>query len=265
MQIQPAFNAGPSTGAQGVSFPTQSGGTSPGAGEQVRADWNVRMNVSHDSGFVGGAGRLLIHNQVVEERREITFFLPAAMSDRPGRLSLESAVVCSAKPGIPATAGQQLAIRTESARSIVTIPMLGLNDWIYIDITWTGSFPSGGTVFQGGQIPLGDFHPQLAIDIQQDDGRIAVGPVPARYEVELGSDLGAVVRLDGDTPGGVVSRASDDGKMTMHDFKSYGSSRIDALLMPPGAAFAATPEPIIEHAPQGPVPSLEGDQPRFTR
>lgn len=234
MQIQPSFNAGPSTGAQAISFPTQSGGTSPGGLEGVRADWNVRMNISHETGFVGGAGRLLIHNLVADERRELVLLLPAALQDRPGRLELASVEVCSAKPGIAAAPGQSLPFRMEGAKAIVTIPVLQLNDWVYVDITWTGGFAPGGLSFPAAQVPVGDFHPQIAIEMTTEDGMAALGPVPARYDVELGSDLGAVVRLERDELAGIESKPNADGSMTMHEFKSYGSARIDALLAPPG-------------------------------
>jgi len=235
MNIQPAFNAGPATGATAISFPTQSGGTSPGAGDGVRADWNVRMNISHETGFVGGAGRLLIHNLIVEEKRELILLLPAALQDRPGRLELATAEVCSAKPGIAAAPGQSLPFRLEGAKAVVTIPLLQLNDWVYIDLTWTGGFAQGGMSFPGAQVPVGEFHPQIAVPIITDTGQQALGPVPARYDVELGADNGALVRLENMELGGVESRPNADGSMTMHDFKCYGSARIDAMLLPPGS------------------------------
>ncbi len=234
MNIQPAFNAGPSQGATAISFPTQSGGTSPGGLDGVRADWNVRMNVSHETGFVGGAGRLLIHNLVADERRELVLLLPAALTDRPGRLELATAEVCSAKPGIAAAPGQSLPFRVEGAKVVVTIPVLQLNDWVYIDLTWTGGFAQGGLAYPGAQVPVGDFHPQIAVPVTTETGQAALGPVPARYDVELGSDLGAVVRLERDELAGVDSHPNAEGTMTMHDFKCYGSARIDALLAPPG-------------------------------
>ena len=266
MQIQPAFSTGPATGAQGVNFPTNSGGTSPGAADGVRADWNVRMNVSHETGFVGGAGRMLIHNQIAEERTEIVLYLPAARSDQPGRLELASAVVCSAKPGTTATAGQNLAFRVEGAEVTVTVPLLKLNDWIYIDLTWTGGFPPGGMAFQGGQVPLGNFHPQVAVRVPQEDGRKGLFPIPSRYDVELGSDPGAVVRLESEGFGKVVSRSGDDGKMTMHEFKSYGKPQIQAVLAPPGAIVQ--PGAAVMEQPTNAVsttPSLDADQPSFNR
>ncbi|MCW2956370.1 MAG: hypothetical protein JWO69_1239 [Thermoleophilia bacterium] len=236
MLIQPSFNAGPSTGATAISFPTQSGGTSPGGLEGLRADWNVRMNISHETGFVGGAGRLLIHNLVVDEKRELILLLPAALQDRPGRLEFATAEVCSAKPGIAATPGQPLAFRTEGAKVVLSLPVLQLNDWLYIDVTWTGGFAQGGLSHPGAQIPVGDFHPQIAAEVTTDTGLPGLAPVAARYDVELGSDLGAVVRFDATAmPIEVASRANPDGTMTMHEFKSYGSSRIDALLAPPGS------------------------------
>jgi hypothetical protein len=238
MQINPTPQLGLTNAntAQGVSFPTNSGGTSPGAAEGVRADWNVRMNVSHESGFVGGAGRMLVHNQVAEERTELVLFLPASHAPGPARLELASAVVCSAKPGIAAAPGQTLSYRTEGSRAIITIPILNMNDWLYIDLTWTGAFPSGGVNYVGGQVPLGAFHPQLAIESVGPDGTRGLSLVGARYEVEVGSDLGARVMLDGsDSDTQVHSRTSDDGKMTMHEFKSYGKAAIQARLAPPGA------------------------------
>lgn len=234
MNIQPAFNAGPSTGATAISFPTQSGGTSPGGLEGVRADWNVRMNISHETGFVGGAGRLLIHNLIADEKRELTLLLPAALQDRPGRLELATAEVCSAKPGIAAAPGQTLPFRIEGARAVVSIPVLQLNDWVYVDLTWTGGFAQGGMSYPGAQVPVGDFHPQIAAQVTTDTGQPALAPVPARYDVELGSDLGAVVRMENAEHGGVATRPSPDGAMSMHEFKCYGAARIDALLAPPG-------------------------------
>ena len=235
INVQPAFNAGPSNAAQSIDFPTQSGGTSPGAGEAVRSDWNVRMNCSHKAGFVGGAGRLLVHNMHADEIRELAFLLPAAMADKPGRLELASASVCSAKPGISAAQGQSLAVRTEGPVAFVTVPTLGLNDWVYIDITWTGAFAEGGESFAGGQVPLGDFHPQLGHETTTDTGQRALHPHSARYDVELGGDVGSSVRLEASEHAGVESSASDDGTMTMHRFKSYGAPRIDGWLRPPGA------------------------------
>lgn len=235
MHIQPAFNSGPSAAAQGVNFPTSSGGDSPGAAEGMRADWNVRINISHDTGFVGGAGRLLVHNQVADERRELVLLLPAARSDRPGQLELATATVCSAKPGISAAQGQSLAVRPEGPAVYVSIPVLQLNDWVYIDLTWTGGFPKHGEAWPGGLVPIGDFHPQVAVETVTDTGQRALAPVAARYDVEVGSDLGAKVRLEHDVHGGVTSRASDDGAMTMHDFRAYGAARIEATLAPPGS------------------------------
>ncbi|MCW2927553.1 MAG: hypothetical protein JWM86_1521, partial [Thermoleophilia bacterium] len=228
MNIQPAFNAGPATGATAISFPTQSGGTSPGGLDGVRADWNIRMNLSHETGFVGGAGRLLIHNLVADERRELTLLLPAALQDRPGRLELASAEVCSAKPGISAAPGQSLPFRTEGAKVIVTIPILQLNDWVYVDVTWTGAIAPGGLSYPGAQVPVGDFHPQIAAQVTTDNGQQALAPVAARYDVELGTDHGAIVRLDSGEHSSTESRPSPDGTMTMHEFKCYGSARIDA-------------------------------------
>jgi hypothetical protein len=235
MNIQPAFNAGPATGAQAISFPMQSGGTSPGGLDGVRADWNVRMNISHETGFVGGAGRLLIHNLIADEKRELILLLPAALQDRPGRLELATAEVCSAKPGIAAAPGQSVPFRVEGAKAIVTIPVLQLNDWVYIDVTWTGGFAQGGLSYPGAQVPVGDFHPQIAVPVVTDTGQQALGPVPARYDVELGSDLGSVVRLENAELGGVETKPNPDRTMSMHEFKCYGSARIDALLTPPGA------------------------------
>lgn len=234
MNIQPAFNAAATRAAVSVSFPNSSGGTSPGGLEGVRADWNVRMNVSHASGFIGGAGRLLVHNLVADEKRELVLVLPAAMQDRPGRLELASAVICSAKPGIAAAPGQTLPFRVEGARVVVTIPVLGLNDWVYIDVTWTGAMAPGGASYVGGQVPLGDFHPQIAVPVVTDTGQPGFALASARYDVELGSDLGATVRLEHDDLAGIAFRTSDDGTMTMHEFKVYGSPRIDAVLLPPG-------------------------------
>ncbi len=246
MQINPTPQLGLTNAntTQGVSFPTTSGGTSPGAADGVRADWNVRMNVSHESGFVGGAGRMLVHNQVAEERTELVMFLPAVHRGGAGRLELASAVICSAKPGIPAAAGQTLSYRTDGARVIITIPVLKMNDWLYIDLTWTGAFPAGGMSFIGGQVPLGEFHPQLAIETLANDGTRGLALVAARYDVEVGSDPGARVMLEGDADGRVEMRASEDGKMTMHDFKSYGKAAIQAKLAPPGAIVGG-PSPVL--------------------
>ncbi|MCW2960633.1 MAG: hypothetical protein JWM90_1020 [Thermoleophilia bacterium] len=235
MLIQPSFNAGPSTGATAISFPTQSGGTSPGGLEGIRADWNVRMNISHETGFVGGAGRLLIHNLVVDEKRELVLLLPASLQDRPGRLELATVEVCSAKPGIAATPGQQLNFRMEGAKAVVTLPVLQLNDWVYLDLTWTGGFAQGGLSYPGAQVPVGDFHPQIAVDVTTDTGLPGLALVSARYDVELGSDLGCAVRIEHGEHVQVASRPNPDGTMTMHEFKSYGTARIDAMLHPTGS------------------------------
>lgn len=246
MQINstPQIGLNSAASTQGVSFPTSSGGTSPGAADGVRADWNVRLNVSHESGFVGGAGRVLVHNQIAEDRTELILYLPAIHKAGPSRLEVASAVICSAKPGISANAGQSLTIRTEGFRAIVTVPILKLNDWIYIDLTWTGAFPAGGMSFLGGQVPLGEFHPQLAVDVTQQDGTHGLALVGARYEVELGSDPGARVVLDSEEHGRVAMHPSEDGRMTMHEFKSYGSPHIQAKLAPPGAVVGGAPIPM---------------------
>ncbi len=234
MNIQPAFNAASTRSTESVFFSNGAGGDGRGNGEGVRADWNVRMNVSHETGFVGGAGRLLIHNLIADEKRELILLLPAALQDRPGRLELATAEVCSAKPGIAAGPGQSLPFRMEGARAVVNIPVLQLNDWVYVDLTWTGGFAQGGTSYPGAQVPLGDFHPQIAVQVTTETGQLALGPVPSRYDVELGSDAGAVVRLENTDMGTPESRPSPDGAMTMHEFKCYGTARIDAVLAPPG-------------------------------
>lgn len=268
MQIQPPINVGtPLTqNAQGVTMGNSSQGERPS--DAPRVDWSVRMNVRHAQGFVGGAGRVLIQN-FGRDRNEIVLFLPAAMADRPGRLELASATICSAKPGLQAMPGQTLAYRVEGPKAIVTIPVLKPEEWIYIDLTWTGAFPEGGTAFPGGQIPLGEFHPQLATEITREDGRTGLGPVPARYEVELGSDAGAVVRLDSEEHGRVVSRLSEDGDVTVHEFKSYGKAHIQAFLAPPGAiggpTFGGVPNQAAQPQPAGEVPVLGADAPQFVR
>ncbi|MCW2927842.1 MAG: hypothetical protein JWM86_1810, partial [Thermoleophilia bacterium] len=109
-----------------------------------------------------------------------------------------------------------------------------LNDWVYLDLTWTGGFAQGGMSFPGAQVPVGDFHPQIAAQVTTETGQQALAPVAARYDVELGTDAGAVVRLEAAEHGSVASRLSPDGAMTMHDFKCYGSARIDAIVAPPG-------------------------------
>jgi hypothetical protein len=234
MNIQPAFNAAATRSTESVFLNNGAGGDGRTGGDGVRADWNVRMNVSHETGFVGGAGRLLIHNLIAEEKRELVLLLPAALQDRPGRLELATAEVCSAKPGIAAAPGQSLPFRMEGPRAIVNIPLLQLNDWVYVDLTWTGGFAQGGMSYPGAQVPIGDFHPQISVPVTTDTGQQALAPVAARYDVELGSDLGAVVRLETEGQSGVGSRPSPDGSMTMHEFKCYGTARIDALLAPPG-------------------------------
>jgi hypothetical protein len=236
MHIQRPINVGPGAGTQQVAFPETSGGTSPGAGEGLRADWNVRMNVSHRQGFVGGAGRLLVHNQTADERSELVLYLPSARPDHPGTLRLLGAQVCSAKPGMPAQAGQPLLINPSGARVVVTVPLLRLNDWIYIDLTWDGSFPAMGAAFAGGQVPLGEFHPQVAVDSQLDDGRHALAPIAARYDVTLGTDVGAIVMGEG-LAGDVLTRPDASGEMSEHEFKSYGKAAIQARLAPPGAVI----------------------------
>lgn len=216
-------------------FPDSSGGSSPGAGEGLRADWQIRMNVSHSNGFVGGAGRLLIHNATNEERNEIVLFLPANVRpDEPGNIRLLSAVVCSAKPGIPAAPGAPLVLQARGARASVTIPLLRLNDWIYVDLTWDGSFPVGGASFQNGVVPLGKFHPQLAVDIDRN-GQAALFPIPARYDVTLGTDPGAKVIMYAE--GSPVT--NDDGQAAEHTFRSYGKPDIQAGLAAPGTVTGA--------------------------
>lgn len=243
MNIQPAFSGGQAAGAVGAtatSFNTNGGSSSGGAGEGMRADWHVRMNVSHETGFVGGAGRLLVHNLIAEEKRELVLLLPAALQDRPGRLELTTASVCSTKPGLAAQPGDRIDFRVEGAKAVLTLPVLQLNDWMYLDITWTGGFAQGGASFLGGQVPVGDFHPQIAVPVVTDTGQQALAPLQARYDVELGTDVGAVVRLDGTIPehGAMESKPSEDGAMTMHEFKNYGSPRIEATIAPPGAGIA---------------------------
>ncbi|MCW2950638.1 MAG: hypothetical protein JWN41_1651 [Thermoleophilia bacterium] len=247
MQIQPAFNAGVSQGTTSISS-TDAGGGQGGGLEGLRADWNVRMNVSHATGFVGGEGRLLIHNHVDDERTDVTLLLPAALQDRPGELRLETAAICSAKPGIAAAPGQTLAFRAEGAKVVVTIPVLQLNDWVYIDFTWTGAFAKGGLSFPNGRVPLGEFHPQIAVAVTTDNGRAALAPVSARYDVELGTDVGATVQLESVDLAGISHQPSADGAMTMHEFKSYGSPRIEAHVIPGMAAFDPASAVVTEHA-----------------
>jgi hypothetical protein len=268
MNIQPAITVGLTGGVQNAAGVTPGSAGQTEFAEGVRADWNVRMNISHENGFVGGAGRILIHNLTAEERREILLYLPAARPDVLGHLELASAVICSAKPGTQAAPGQTLAYRVEGARVLVTIPVLKMNDWLYIDLTWTGGFNPGGAQFPGGQINVGDFHPQLAVDVRLDDGRTGIGQIAARYEVELGSDLNARVRLESEEHGRVATRTNEDGTMTMHEFKSYGKPYIQAYLAPPGAILG--PPSIIatqqgESLPAGPIPTLGSDAPQFIR
>jgi hypothetical protein len=239
MNIQRPINVGPGNGTQNVAFPETSGGTSPGAGEGLRADWNVRMNVSHRQGFVGGAGRLLIHNQTGDERTEVVLYLPAARPELPGTLRLLGAQVCSAKPGMPAVAGQPLLISPQGARVVVTVPVLRMNDWLYVDLTWDGSFPAMGASFPGGRVPLGEYHPQVAVDTQLSDGRHSLAPIPARYDVTLGSDVGARVQMEDAGAGTPVTRSEPGGEMSEHEFKSYGKAAIQAHLLPPGAVVAS--------------------------
>lgn len=261
MHIQPPTGISPGTGAQGVVFPETSGGTSPGAGEGLRADWQVRMNVSHSDGFVGGAGRLLVHNETAEDRTEVAFLLPAALTAEHGSLRLLAAVVCSAKPGIAATPGQTLVMQLTGARAALTVPLLKMNDWLYIDLTWDGQFQPGGGAWPGGAVPLGKFHPQVAVDVTLEGSRKALAPVPARYDVTLGADPGASVRLEGE--GSVVSRISDDGRTSEHEFRSYGSAQIMAHLLSPGSVAGAEPAaPVVSSASfDAPAPSRN----RFTR
>ena len=258
MQIQPTISAPLTANAQGVTLGNSSNGEKPV--EDLRIDWSVRMNLRHAQGFVGGAGRLLIQNTGGDDKHEIILLLPAAMADRPGRLELASAVVCSGKPGLPIQPGQSLAYRSESAKAILTIPVLRPNDWLYIDLTWTGGFQPGGTVYAGGQVPVGEYHPQVATEVQRSDGQTGIAPSRrARYEVELGTDLGATVRLETEDSGRVVTRPGDDPEMSIHEFKSFGKAHIQALLAPPGAvtgpAFAPAAAPAA--LPAGQVPSMD--------
>jgi hypothetical protein len=237
MNIQPAY-AGTATGA--ISAANVANDSLSGMGHldvSMRGDWHVRMNASHATGFVGGAGRVLIHNLAAEEKRELILLLPAALADRPGRLEITDVKICSVKPGMSAQAGEALAFRNEGAKAVVTLSPLWLNEWMYIDITWTGAFAPGGESFPGGQVPIGDFHPQIAIPAMSDTGQPGLAPLTSRYDVELGTDLGATVRLEeaAAESGAPISKPSEDGTMTMHEFKSYGSSRIEAFVVPPGA------------------------------
>lgn len=244
MHIQRPIPVGPGAGpqaTQGVSLGQGGGGSAP-PGEGLRADWEVRLNVSHSRGFVGGAGRLLIHNERPhEDLSELVLYLPAAApaGHVPTTLRLLAATVCSAKPGIPAVSGQPLVISAHGARAAVTIPLLKVNDWLYVDLTWDGSFPENGNGFAGGTIPLGMFHPQAAVDVEVE-GRRGLYAIPARYHVTLSSDPGAVVRLE--TEGSVVTREAPDGTSTEHDFRSYGKPSILASLAPPGT-LPAQPAP----------------------
>jgi hypothetical protein len=88
--------------------------------------------------------------------------------------------------------------------------------------------------YPGAQVPVGDFHPQIAAQVTTDTGQQALAAAPARYDVELGTDVGAVVRLEHAELAGIASRPNPDGSMTMHEFKCYGSARIDAIVAPPG-------------------------------
>lgn len=241
MHIQPAF-AGTATGAQSasnVSFDLNGGDGKTGGAGDLRADWHVRMNASHATGFVGGAGRVLVHNLVAEEKRELVLLLPAGMSDRPGQLSISSATICSVKPGLAAQAGDVLEFRNEGGKAVVTMPPLWLNEWLYLDITWTGGFAAGGESFPGGQVPVGEFHPQIAVPTTSESGAPALAPVASRYDVELGTDVGCMVRLEATAAesGAPVIKPGEDGSMTMHEFKCYGSSRIEAFIAPPGASI----------------------------
>jgi hypothetical protein len=234
MQINPTPQIGLTNAgtAQGVMQKGGGGGDGRSITDGVRADWSVRMNVRHELGFVGGAARLLFHNQVAEERTTLVFYMPTKV---PCRLEMQSANVASAKPGTPAAAGQTLAFRTEGNRVKVTIPLMRLNDWIYLDIAWTGGFPTGGMSFAGAQIPLGEFHPQLAIEAFQD-GRVVTALVSARYEVEVESDPGARVLVEGDDSGrGVQTEAAQDGRTLIHKFQANGRAAIHAKLAPAGS------------------------------
>jgi hypothetical protein len=71
--------------------------------------------------------------------------------------------------------------------------------------------------------------------VTTDTGQQALAPVAARYDVHIGSDVGATVRLEHGEHGGVSTQPSPDGTMSLHEFKHHGSARIDAHLVPPGA------------------------------
>lgn len=242
LQINPTPQIGLTNAgqAQGITQKGPGGGDGTGNGNQVRADWNVRMNVRHESGFVGGAARMLFHNLVAEERTEIVLYLPAR---HPATLNMQSAVVCSAKPGTPATAGQSLAFRVEGSRTIITIPMMRMNDWMYIDLTWTGAFPTGGMSFPGAQVPLGEFHPQLTIETRQADNRVALALVTARYDVEVESDPGARIVIDDADAGTIATEMAPDGRSTIHRFQTHGHAAISARLAPPGSLAGAPVTP----------------------
>lgn len=203
----------------------------------MRADWQVRINLSHSRGFVGGAGRLLVHNESADPFSELLLLLPAALQQRPGNLRLLTAAICSAKPGMPANPGQELPFQASGAKVLLTVPLLRAGDWLYVDLTWDGGFPEKGAAWPRGGVPLGDFHPQVAVDASSD-GRVALAPVAARYDVTLGTDAGATVRLAGEGSGKVVSHVAPDGQTAEHDFRSYGGSSIQAIVFAPGAAPA---------------------------
>jgi hypothetical protein len=115
------------------------------------------------------------------------------------------------------------------------LPALQLNDWLYIDLQWAGSFPPDGVSFPNAIIPVGEFHPQVAIEHKGEDGLTRLFPVAARFEVSLGTDVGATVRLEGDGTGTVLSKLNADGTMTEHEFKSQGTPGIGAVVVPAGS------------------------------
>jgi hypothetical protein len=245
MHVQRPIAVGPGAGAQASSgIENSQGGDGRGGGDGLRADWQIRMNVLHSRGFIGGAGRLLVHNEVVEDLSEILLFLPmGGGSAAPGvtgqgNLNMLSAVVCSAKPGIPATAGQSLPFTQHGRMAKVTIPLLRLNDWLYIDLQWDGSFPENGGGWPAGAIPMGAFHPQVSVD-KSDKGQKRLYPIPARYDVTVGTDPSATIRME--MEGGFTTRQTETPGIVEHHFNSYGNSKIMASVLAPGSVGTQAP------------------------
>ncbi len=230
MNINPPTPMQPARSAETIAMGQGASGTGGGM-QAVRADWQLTLNVFHSHGFVGGAGRLLVHNEQPGELSELTLYLPAAHNTQPGTMRLLGATIVSAKPGMPAQPGQPLVVQDHGMKAVLTLPVLRHNDWMYIDLTWDGGFPQGGSAWPGGAVPVGQFHPQVAAEVETEHGQKALAPLSSRYEVTLGVEPGAQVRVEGEAE--PASHPSPDGQLVQYEFRSYGSAAVKAVVTAP--------------------------------